>query len=103
MVSDAEEQTPTALVIGYVLTASGFLLFFGPLSVVTSLRGATDRRKHRCTREDGQVEPLKMFGHPTKLWMPPPPSRPRPRSRIPICHSSAPARLIASTPACVAA
>ena len=39
-----------ALIIGYVMTASGFLLFFGPLSVVSSLKGASDRNKHTCTR-----------------------------------------------------
>eukprot|EP01045_Picozoa_sp_COSAG04_P003205 COSAG04_NODE_129_length_24418_cov_207.438217_8_plen_726_part_00 len=44
------DNTPTALIIGYVLTAFGFLLFFGPLSVVTSLRGAADRTKHSCKR-----------------------------------------------------
>eukprot|EP01045_Picozoa_sp_COSAG04_P025370 COSAG04_NODE_3319_length_2939_cov_23.714085_1_plen_716_part_00 len=50
VIESPEEETPAALVIGYVLTASGFLLFFGPLSVVSSLRGAADRNKHTCTR-----------------------------------------------------
>ena len=47
-----EEQmaTPTAIIIGYVITASGFILFFGPLSVVTSLRGAADTSRHSCVR-----------------------------------------------------
>ena len=44
------QETPTALLIGYVLTAFGFLLFFGPLSVGTSLKGAADRTKHSCKR-----------------------------------------------------
>merc|ERR1711960_47967 len=40
---ESDQDTPTALIIGYVMTAFGFLLFFGPLSVVTSLKGAADR------------------------------------------------------------
>ena len=42
--------TPAALIIGYVITASGFVLFFGPLSVVASLSGAADTRRHSCSR-----------------------------------------------------
>lgn len=42
--------TPTALIIGYVITASGFVLFFGPLSVASSLSGAADTSRHRCAR-----------------------------------------------------
>ena len=45
-----EQDTPTALIIGYVITAFGFLLFCGPLSVVGSLKGAADRSKHSCLR-----------------------------------------------------
>eukprot|EP01043_Picozoa_sp_COSAG02_P062840 COSAG02_NODE_8770_length_2451_cov_2.071854_1_plen_403_part_10 len=47
---EAGQDSPTALVIGYVITASGFVLFFGPLSVITSLRGAADRQRHTCAR-----------------------------------------------------
>ena len=43
----SELQAPTALVIGYVITASSFVLFFGPLMVVNSFHSATDNRK-RC-------------------------------------------------------
>ena len=45
-----EQDTPTALIIGYMLTAFGFLLFFGPLSVGSSLKGAADGDKHSCVR-----------------------------------------------------
>jgi hypothetical protein len=45
-----EPSTPTAMIIGYSITASGFLLFFGPLSVVASLRGAADPNRHSCVR-----------------------------------------------------
>ena len=45
-----EKDAPVALIIGYVLTAFGFLLFFGPLSVGSSLKGAADRDKHSCKR-----------------------------------------------------
>jgi hypothetical protein len=43
-------RTPTAIIIGYVITASGFILFFGPLSVATSLKGAADKSRHSCVR-----------------------------------------------------
>ena len=46
----SSNRTPTAIIIGYVLTASGFLLFFGPLSVATSLRSAGDTHRHSCVR-----------------------------------------------------
>eukprot|EP01045_Picozoa_sp_COSAG04_P018755 COSAG04_NODE_1760_length_5665_cov_4.392203_2_plen_786_part_00 len=42
--------TPTALIFLYVITAAGFVLFFGPLSVVSSLRGAVDGDKHKAVR-----------------------------------------------------
>ena len=50
VVESPEEETPAALIIGYMITASGFLLFFGPLSVVSSLKGAADRSKRSCKR-----------------------------------------------------
>eukprot|EP01045_Picozoa_sp_COSAG04_P002969 COSAG04_NODE_116_length_25104_cov_94.064907_9_plen_634_part_00 len=51
LVSGADsDNNPTALIIGYIMTAFGFLLFFGPLSVVSSLKGAADRTKHSCKR-----------------------------------------------------
>jgi hypothetical protein len=42
--------TPTAIIVGFFLTAAGFLLFFGPLSVAASLSGAADTRRHSCVR-----------------------------------------------------
>ena len=47
---ESETDAPIALIIGYCITASGFLLFFGPLSVVSSLKGAADRTRHSCIR-----------------------------------------------------
>ena len=41
---------PTALVCGYAITAVGFLLFWGPLSVIRSAAVAFDRSKHRAQR-----------------------------------------------------
>ena len=38
-------NTPTAIIIGYVITAAGFLLFFGPMSVVASYKGAADDKQ----------------------------------------------------------
>jgi hypothetical protein len=46
----ARQDMPTAIIIGYVITASGFLLFFGPLSVMTCFRGFVDTSRHKCTR-----------------------------------------------------
>ena len=46
----SQKHTPTALIIGYTITAFGFLLFFGPLSVATSLRAAADTAKSRAVR-----------------------------------------------------
>ena len=43
-------RSPMALIIGYAITASGFLLFFGPLSVAGSLKRAADRDQHSCLR-----------------------------------------------------
>ena len=45
-----QKDTPTALIIGYIITAFGFLLFFGPLSVASSLRGGMDQAKSRWLR-----------------------------------------------------
>ena len=36
--------------VGYSITALGFILFFGPLSVVTSFEGALDKQRHRLVR-----------------------------------------------------
>eukprot|EP01045_Picozoa_sp_COSAG04_P015194 COSAG04_NODE_1185_length_7876_cov_15.856629_3_plen_671_part_00 len=44
------QQSPTALLIGYTITAAGFGFFFGPLSVVTSFSAALDGTKQRCAR-----------------------------------------------------
>ena len=44
------DQPPTALVIGYAITASSFVLFFGPLIVVRSFRGAADKQRNSCLR-----------------------------------------------------
>ena len=38
-------NTPTAIIIGYVITAAGFLLFFGPMSVVASYKSALDNKR----------------------------------------------------------
>eukprot|EP01046_Picozoa_sp_COSAG06_P000852 COSAG06_NODE_24_length_32981_cov_25.509671_28_plen_289_part_00 len=46
----AQKTTPTALIIGYFITSFGFLLFFGPLSVASSLRGGLDQAKSRRLR-----------------------------------------------------
>eukprot|EP01043_Picozoa_sp_COSAG02_P027238 COSAG02_NODE_1598_length_11761_cov_15.902418_5_plen_584_part_00 len=46
----SSNRTPTAIIIGYVLTTSGFLLFFGPLSVATTLGIAGDTHRHSCVR-----------------------------------------------------
>ena len=48
--TEEHTTTPTGLIIGCVITASGFILFFGPLSVEASLRGAADTRRHSCVR-----------------------------------------------------
>ena len=48
MRSDATTAGP--LKVGYSITAFGFLLFFGPLSVATNLEAATDRLQHRAIR-----------------------------------------------------
>jgi hypothetical protein len=42
-IEEEEKRPPPALKIGYCITAFGFLLFFGPLSVATSLRSALDQ------------------------------------------------------------
>ena len=58
MAGGIEEETkkpPAALKIGYIVTAFGFLMFFGPLSVAGSLSGAFDRRKHWCRRMSSAV------------------------------------------------
>eukprot|EP01043_Picozoa_sp_COSAG02_P008959 COSAG02_NODE_297_length_25355_cov_78.632998_10_plen_838_part_00 len=46
----AQNDTPTALIIGYAITSFGFLLFFGPLSAASSLREGMDRSKSRWIR-----------------------------------------------------
>ena len=58
MAGGIEEETkkpPAALKIGYIITAFGFLMFFGPLSVAGSLSGAFDKRKHWCRRMTSAV------------------------------------------------
>ena len=46
----SDQQPPTALVIGYVITASSFVLFFGPLVAFRSIRAATDKQRDNCVR-----------------------------------------------------
>eukprot|EP01046_Picozoa_sp_COSAG06_P027170 COSAG06_NODE_2381_length_6980_cov_11.893039_2_plen_631_part_00 len=46
----ADATTAGPLKVGYSITAFGFLLFFGPLSVATNLEAATDRQQHRAIR-----------------------------------------------------
>jgi hypothetical protein len=48
-IEEEEKKPPAALKIGYSITAFGFLLFFGPLSVATSLRVAIDQSQ-KCWR-----------------------------------------------------
>eukprot|EP01050_Picozoa_sp_SAG11_P009782 SAG11_NODE_944_length_6433_cov_3.988949_4_plen_1128_part_00 len=38
------------LQVGYGITAFGFLLFFGPLSIATNLEAAMDKQRHRALR-----------------------------------------------------
>eukprot|EP01043_Picozoa_sp_COSAG02_P001379 COSAG02_NODE_29_length_51136_cov_346.293317_14_plen_512_part_00 len=47
---DGAAHHPTALVCGYAITAAGFLLFWGPLSVIQSAGVALDRSKRRAQR-----------------------------------------------------
>jgi hypothetical protein len=47
---DGAAHHPTALVCGYAITAVGFLLFWGPLSVIRSAGVALDRGKHHAQR-----------------------------------------------------
>ena len=47
---DADATTAGPLKVGFSITAFGFLLFFGPLSVATNLEAATDRLQHRAIR-----------------------------------------------------
>eukprot|EP01047_Picozoa_sp_COSAG01_P027777 COSAG01_NODE_1844_length_9071_cov_95.343067_2_plen_159_part_00 len=57
-----EETAP--LQIGYTITAFGFLLFFGPLSVLSSIEGACDKEKHavfRALRGVGAIILLSMW------------------------------------------
>ena len=46
----ADATTAGPLKVGYSITAFGFLLFFGPLSVATNLEAATERHQHRAVR-----------------------------------------------------
>jgi hypothetical protein len=43
-------EDPGPLEIGYSITAFGFLLFFGPLSIASSFYGALDTHQHRVLR-----------------------------------------------------
>eukprot|EP01047_Picozoa_sp_COSAG01_P038669 COSAG01_NODE_3152_length_6498_cov_17.406470_3_plen_786_part_00 len=54
-IEEEEKKPPSALKIGYIMTAFGFLLFFGPLSVATSLRSAFDTRQQCWRRISGGV------------------------------------------------
>eukprot|EP01047_Picozoa_sp_COSAG01_P061992 COSAG01_NODE_7816_length_3045_cov_6.803802_1_plen_494_part_00 len=47
---DGKVQSAAPLKVGYSITALGFILFFGPLSVVTSFEGALDKQRHRLVR-----------------------------------------------------
>ena len=49
-IEEEEKRPPSALKIGYIITAFGFLLFFGPLSVATSLQSAFDATRQRWRR-----------------------------------------------------
>jgi hypothetical protein len=63
--TDAEDAFPTAMIWGYTITACGFLLLFGPASIVASFRRAgqaaatptTEDARHcaRCRRQWHQV------------------------------------------------
>ena len=46
----ADATTAGPLKVGYSITAFGFLLFFGPLSVATNLEAAIERQQHRAIR-----------------------------------------------------
>ena len=46
----ADATTAGPLRVGYSITAFGFLLFFGPLSVATNLEAAVDQLQHRAIR-----------------------------------------------------
>jgi hypothetical protein len=47
---DGAEASPAALKIGYSITAAGFLLFFGPVSVAGAFSRALDKTKSLCLR-----------------------------------------------------
>lgn len=38
-------DTPTAIIIGYVTTASGFVMFFGPMSVIASFKETAEKKR----------------------------------------------------------
>lgn len=54
-IEEEAKKPPAAMKIGYIITAFGFLLFFGPLSVAGSLGGAFDRSKYWCLRTSSAV------------------------------------------------
>ena len=67
-----EKDTPTALIIGYIITAFGFLLFFGPLSVAGSLRGAANKQKRsgvRCALATTGISLLGALGYVVLLFV----------------------------------
>eukprot|EP01046_Picozoa_sp_COSAG06_P003215 COSAG06_NODE_122_length_23062_cov_43.568990_6_plen_856_part_00 len=67
-----QKDTPTALIIGYIITAFGFLLFFGPLSVASSLRGAADKQKRsgvRCALATAGISLLCALGYVVLLFV----------------------------------
>ena len=47
---DGKVESAAPLKVGYSITALGFILFFGPLSVATSFEGALDTQRHRLVR-----------------------------------------------------
>eukprot|EP01046_Picozoa_sp_COSAG06_P020713 COSAG06_NODE_1526_length_9195_cov_12.000330_3_plen_1584_part_00 len=48
----AEEgsSAPTALLIGFTVTAASFVMFFGPMAVGTNFSAASDKSRHRVVR-----------------------------------------------------
>jgi hypothetical protein len=43
-------EAPTAMLIGYTITAAGFILFFGPWAVATNIAAAADQTKRKLVR-----------------------------------------------------
>ena len=47
---EGANPAPTALLVGYTITAAGFLLFFGPWSVAVNIAASFDRTNTRVVR-----------------------------------------------------